>query len=144
MSHRRRRAGRPRKANAKHRATTTAGRAPDRDLGSPELVYRKARAANGAAATVELVDVAGILCARGLIEPDELGLLRQLAAWLRQLARAYGLSQASPAGLWAQLLSGQRAGARWLDTPGGDRAAMRLAELFEYFAQLDQPAHPRC
>jgi hypothetical protein len=141
MAHRRRdRRGRPRKANAKRRATTLAARRAPDDLGSPELLARKAKVANGAAAPVELIDVVGVLAAHGLLEPELTLIARLLAAWLRQVQRAFHLSQASPTALWAALTSGQRAG-QWVplsNTPGCDRALLRLAELYEHFGQLGQ------
>lgn len=67
MKHRRCRAGRPRKIGARRRATTMAERRAEVDLGTPELIWRKRQAANGSAVAVELVDVGGILAARGLV-----------------------------------------------------------------------------
>jgi hypothetical protein len=104
VAHRRRRVdkrGGPRRADAKRRRTTLSGRAPERDLGSPELVVRKARAGNGGAAPVELIDVPDILLAHHLIEAEEWGALRLLAAWLQQVRRGLGLRQTSVTGLWA-------------------------------------------
>lgn len=106
----------------------------------PELILRKARAGNGSAAPVELVDIPGILRAHELIEAKELAVLRLLAGWLHQLRVAFGLPAASPGGLWAALLSGQRAGRYSLVSgtgrTGGDRAAFRLNELYRHFAAL--------
>jgi hypothetical protein len=51
--------------------------------------------------------------------------------WLRQVQRAFHLSQASPNALWAAITSGARAG-QWTplsNISGGDRALFRLAEL---------------
>jgi hypothetical protein len=135
---RRRHCGRPRKANAKRRATTTAGRAPFLDLGSPELVIRKARVANGSGEAVELVDVVGILNAHDLLDTELTLIARLLASWLRMVQRAFGLPAGSPAGLWAVLTSGQRAG-QWAplaNVSGVDRALFRLAEVHEYFGEL--------
>jgi hypothetical protein len=134
------RRGRPRKANAKRRQTTTAGRRAPDDHGSPELAARKRRVANGSAEPVELRDVSGILCAHHLIEAEELATLRLLAQWLRALALAHHIGQAPPGGLWSALTSG--AGfTGWFVPPAGsargaDRAAFRLAELFQHFAEL--------
>ena len=140
MHRRKARRGRPRRADAKRRKTTTAERAPFLDLGSPELVKRKRRAANGSGEPVELRDVPGILCAHGLIEPEELTILRLLAAWLRALALAYHVPQGGPGGLWAAILDGTgRPG--WFVPPAGSArgavaATFRLAELFQHFAEL--------
>jgi hypothetical protein len=138
-----RKRGRPRLATARRRATTRAGRRSPEDLGSPELIKRKARVANGSAVPVELVDTAGILLAHHLIEPEELLILRLVASWLRQLRVAFGLPAGSPGGLWAAITTGQRGGG-WAATlsaiskGGGDRALFRLAELYEHFAELGQ------
>lgn len=78
------RRGRPKKANARRRATTLAGRRAPDDLRSPELIKRKARATNGSPVAIELIDTAGILLAHGLIEDTELATLRMLANWLHQ------------------------------------------------------------
>jgi hypothetical protein len=66
------------------------------------------RAANATAAPVELVDTAGILLAHHMIEPEEMLVLRLLASWLHQVCVAFALSRASPGGLWAAVLTGQR------------------------------------
>jgi hypothetical protein len=142
VAHKRRRLerrGRPRQVDAKRRRTTAAGRAVDRDLGSPELIVRKARAGNGSAAPVELVDVAGILLAHHLIEPDEWGALRLLASWLGQFRRGFGLREASVNGLWSALTSGVRGGAVQPTGAGGDRALFRLVELHAYFRERGRP-----
>ena len=139
---RKHRRGRPRKAGARRRATTTAGRRPPADYRSLESIPRKARAGNGVAPPVELVDVAGVLFAHELIDPGELATLWQLAGWLHQLALACGLKSAGVGGLWGALLSGQRGGRSWLAPDarrsGGDVAARRLAELHEFFGRLGQ------
>jgi len=117
--------------------------APAEDLGSPQLIKRKARVANGSAVPVELVDTAGILLAHHLIEPEELLLLRLVASWLHQVHVAFGLPAGSPGGLWAAITTGQRGGG-WAATllptskGGGDRALFRLAELYAHFAELGQ------
>jgi hypothetical protein len=77
MAWRRRRGGRPKKADAKRRRTTLSGRAPDRDLGSPELVYRKTRVANGSPVPVELVD-----CASSCLEKHAVFLVNVVIQWV--------------------------------------------------------------
>jgi hypothetical protein len=143
---RRGRRGRPRKLDAKRRATTTAGRRPEIDPGTPQLVARKAHVANGWASAVELTDVPQILRANELIVDEELVQLRILGGWLKQAAVAFKLRQASPSGLWSAILSGQAGGScGWL-TPlsasdrreGGDRAMFRLGELYTHFTELDR------
>jgi hypothetical protein len=124
------------------RPTTLEERRPPADLGSPELIARKARAANGSGAAVELVDVVGILNAHDLLDTELTLIAWLLADWLRQVRRAFHLSQASPNALWAAIASGTSAG-QWVpaaNTPGADRALFRLASLYEYFAELDQLA----
>jgi hypothetical protein len=139
MAWRRGHRGRPRKANARHRATTLAGRRAPPDLGSPELIRRKIRVANGSAVPVELVDVAGVLAANELIVDEELVALRMLADWLRRLRVALQLRQASPGGLWAAITSGAGIGTIAMSVPvGGDRALLRLGELFAHFTAIDQ------
>jgi hypothetical protein len=141
VHHRRRdRRGRPRQANAKRRATTLAERRSPDDLGSPELVRRKARVANGSAEAVELRDVPGILCAHHLIEPDELLILRLLASWLRQVGTAFRLKDNSAGGLWAAILSGHHGSPIWGMPIGsgdlsniGNRAMFRLGQLHALF-----------
>jgi hypothetical protein len=145
MAWRRRRGGRPKKADAKRRRTTLSGRAPDRDLGSPELFYRKTRVANGSPVPVELVDIGGILAANELIVDEELVTLRMVADWLSRAAVAFSLPQASPGGLWSALLSqAGRTGGWWTSQFGGGNvrgttlALFRLGELFDHFAAIDQ------
>jgi hypothetical protein len=139
---RRARRGAPRKADAKRRRTTTSGRAPDLDRGSPELVRRKIHVANGSPIAVELADVVDVLFANELIVDEELVALRLLADWLRQLRVALQLRQASPGGSWAAITSGTEIGAIAMTSPavGGDRALFRLGELFDYFTATGQLA----
>jgi hypothetical protein len=133
------RRGRPRSLTARRRATTAAGRSPEPDHGSPELVARKVRVANGSKASVELIDVIGILAANEIIVDEELIVLRMLADWLHQLRVALGLRQASRGGLWAAITSGPGIGTIIMPAPpGGDRALFRLGELFEHFTEIDQ------
>jgi hypothetical protein len=100
------RRGRPRKANAKRRATTLAGRAPAPDRGTDQLRLRKLRLANGSAMPVELGDVAGALFANGFILPEELLASRLVASWLKSIRIAYVLRQEGPAALCAALQHG--------------------------------------
>lgn len=131
--------GRPRKADAKRRKTTVAERAPFLDFGSPELLCRKARLGHDSEAPVELVDVAGALRAHGLIDAEELATVRLVAEWLRSVAKALHLSRASPTGLWAAIMSGNRGGGwRPLNPGGGDAALFRLSQLYRHFTELDQ------
>ena len=141
MAWRRRRAGRPRKDGARRRETTVAGRRGPDDHGSPELIWRKARVANGSTAPVEIIDVAGILFAHEKISHEELGVLRLLARWLSEVRAAFGIPAGSPGGLWVAITSGSGLGhSAWGlhsasgSSPGGDRALFRLVELHQHFA----------
>jgi hypothetical protein len=141
MAWRRGHRGRPKLANAKRRATTLAGRRPEADHGTDQLRYRKLRAANGSAAMPELVDIGGILAAHNLLDDQELAVLRLLSSCAHQVCVAFALSRASPGGLWAALLSGQRAGLKLPITTeggrtGGDSALFRLGQLHQHFGQL--------
>jgi hypothetical protein len=144
------RRGRPRKANARRRKTTLAGRAAPADEGSSELVIRKRRAANGGGSAVELVDISGILHAHGLVDIDQIMVLRMIEEWLRRVRIARGINPASPGGLWAAIVSGQRGSRKWtvpVTSPsrrtGGDMAWFRIVQLHNAFAaahELDRLA----
>jgi hypothetical protein len=65
--------------------------------------------------------------------------VRLLAGWLRQVRVAFGLPAASPGGLWAAILAGQRGG-RLIpfgisnhQASGGDSPLFRLVELHQHF-----------
>jgi len=103
------------------RATTTAGCRPEADRGSPELLARKLKAANGWAGAVELVDIGGIMFAHLLVTSEELAQLRELAGWLRQVQIAFHLKTGSPSGLWAAILGGQRGSRGWSTPPAHPR-----------------------
>jgi hypothetical protein len=107
------RRGRPRDPDAKRRRTTTAGRAPDRDHGTPEQQLRRIEALGGRVKRIEagrvLADVdpalagsrLGVLLARGALDRHgyEAGERYQAlawAAWGRPFAR--GVDIARPRG----------------------------------------------
>jgi hypothetical protein len=81
------RRGRPRKANARHRATTRAGRQAPPDHGTAELRRRKIRATTRD--NIEL-NGAGVLFGRNLIDVEQYNMLTTITLWLERLARAWG------------------------------------------------------
>jgi hypothetical protein len=97
MAWRRRRGGRPRKALAKRRATTTAGRAPDPDTGSALLRARK-RAVTGRE-DLEINGAAALFGHNHLdrAQYDTLGRVTEL---LQRTARAWGGRDGNVTGLW--------------------------------------------
>jgi hypothetical protein len=126
MRRRRDRRGRPRKANAKRRATTLAARRPDLDRGSEQLRARKRRAT-----TREDVETtpSGILYGRGYLDRQQYDMIAYLTSLLRQVQRAMG-GTLSVAALWSAVT-----GALTGTTPGlpplvGDNGArQRLGRL---------------
>jgi hypothetical protein len=93
---RRDRRGRPRKADAKRRATTLAGRAPNRDEGTTELRRRKKQAT--ARPDLE-INAASVLFGRGLLSPEQYDILSTVTLWLQRLARGWG-GLGGVTGLW--------------------------------------------
>jgi hypothetical protein len=95
---RRDRRGRPRKADkvAKRRATTTARRAPEVDLGSARLRARK-RAVTGRE-DLEL-NGAAVLFGHGHIDREQYDTLAEIRRWLEAMARAWG-GLGGVTGLW--------------------------------------------
>jgi hypothetical protein len=88
--HRRRRLerrGRPKKANARRRATTVAGRRTPDDLGTSELRGRKIRATTRP--DVE-INGAGVLYGRGHLDAQQYDVLSTVTLWLEHLARGWG------------------------------------------------------
>jgi hypothetical protein len=88
--HRRRRLerrGRPKKANARRRATTVAGRRAPDDLGTNEL-----RAKKRAVTRYENLEInpSAALFGHGAIDAMQFETLALLSLWLRTLARAWG------------------------------------------------------
>jgi hypothetical protein len=96
---RRERRGRPRKVDAKRRATTLAGRAPDRDDGTTELRRRKTQATTR---TDLEINGAGVLFGRGLLTPEQYDVLATITLWLQRLAR--GWAGGGVTGLWHSIL----------------------------------------
>jgi hypothetical protein len=80
------RRGRPRKANARSRATTLAGRRAPDDLGTTELRHRKIRATTRS--DIE-VNGAGALYGRGHLDAQQYDTLGTILLWLERLARGW-------------------------------------------------------
>jgi hypothetical protein len=94
------RRGRPRKANARHRQTTVAGRRAPDDYGSDELRGRKLRATTRPDVEISAV---GVLFGRGLIDAEQYDTLGTIVMWLERLARAWaGLGGVT--GLWYSII----------------------------------------
>jgi hypothetical protein len=94
------RRGRPRKANARRRATTVAGRAPPPDYGTPELRQRKVRATTRDNLEVSAV---GALLGRELIDIEQYNMLTTLTLWLERLMRSWG-GTGGVTGLWHSII----------------------------------------
>jgi hypothetical protein len=96
------RKGRPRKLNARRRATTLAGRRAPDDQGTPQL-----RAKKRAVTSRENLEInpAAALFGHGAIDALQYETLGLISLWLRTLARAWG-GEASVTGLWAAILGG--------------------------------------
>jgi hypothetical protein len=101
-----RRRGRPRLAHAKRRTTTREGRrtgADPVDLGSPPLLRRKARVANGR--TDLPLSGAAVLFAHELIDREQFDRLGEVTRWLQLIARAWDGRDGSVGGLWRSILA---------------------------------------
>jgi hypothetical protein len=88
--------GRPRKANAKRRMTTVAGRRPDPDMGSALLRARK-RAVTGRE-DLE-INGAAVLFGHDHLDRAQYDMLAEITLWLDTMARAWG-GLGGVAGLW--------------------------------------------
>jgi hypothetical protein len=135
VAHKRRRLerrGSPRKAVAKRRATTTAGRAPEVDQGTTELRRRKRRATSR-----EDLEVNGAAVLFGYdhldrAQYDTLGVVTEL---LQRVARAWGGRDGNVVGLWMSI-TGALVATGYAPAPAGvggfslaDSARRRLARL---------------
>ena len=103
MAHRRRRAdrrGRPRKANARRRATTVAGRQGEPDKGTRELRRRKRLATTRE--DLEVTPIAALF-GHGLIDAQQHDTLALIANSLRRFAQNLGPKPSAVQGLWAAL-----------------------------------------
>jgi hypothetical protein len=94
------RRGRPRKANARSRATTLAGRRAPDDLGTNELRARKIRAT-----TRDNLEIsgAGVLLGRDLIDVEQYNALTTVTLWLERLMRGWG-GLGGVTGLWYSIV----------------------------------------
>jgi hypothetical protein len=125
---RRDRRGRPRTANAKRRATTLAGREPAPDHGTEEL-RRHRLAATG---SVDLpADLLGTLHGRGILDRGQYLTGLEFAGLVALVRRALGLTEASAAGVWRNILTATPGGHATLDVhyPGAERARRALARF---------------
>lgn len=124
------RRGRPKKANAKRRATTRQGRRTGQDpvdQGAPRLLQRKRRVAGG---RVDLeINGASVLFGHELISREQYDRLGEITRWLQLVARAWGGGNGSVTGLWAGILAMlSHARTVGLVPDGADLARLRLAK----------------
>jgi hypothetical protein len=125
---RRDRRGRPAKANAKRRQTTTAARAPVDDPGTVEL--RRHRI--GVTTQADLPDdLLGALYGRGRIDVEQYTAARHFADLVRLVRLGFGLTEASPAGAWRNILTAAHSGRVIVEGgyPGAERARRALARF---------------
>jgi hypothetical protein len=94
---RRARRGRPKKADAKRRRTTVAGRRPEVDQGTTQLRSRKRRIAAGR----EDLEINGVsvLFAYDHLNRHQFDTLAEITLWLETMARAWG-GLGGVTGLW--------------------------------------------
>jgi hypothetical protein len=111
------RRGRPRKAGARRRATTLAGRAPPLDLGTDELRRRKRHIAAGRE-DLEL-NGAGVLLAYEHLNRQKFDTLGTITQMLQRVARAWGGRDGNVTGLWMAITSALIA-TGYAPTPVGD------------------------
>jgi hypothetical protein len=125
---RRDRRGRPRKVDAKRRATTVAGRASAPDYGTEELRRHRLDITGS---TDLPADVLGALHGRGILDRAEYATGIEFAALVALVRRALGLNEASAAGTWRNILSATPGGHAAVDAhyPGAERARRALARF---------------
>ena len=125
--------GRPRRANAKRRQTTVAGRRGEADTGTDELRRRKRRIA----ADREDLELTGaaVLFAHEHLDRQQFDTLGVVTALLQQAARGWGGRDGSVSGLW-EAITGALIRTAFAPTPVGDggfsladSARRRLARL---------------
>jgi hypothetical protein len=131
------RRGRPRKANAKHRQTTRAGRGPDLDRGSEALRERKRRVTGREDLPL---DGAAVLYGHDRLDRQQFDTLGMITEMLQRVARAWGGKDGSVTGMWMAMLGAMTA-TGFAPVPavdGGfspaDGARRRLAQVY---ASLD-------
>jgi hypothetical protein len=108
------RRGRPRKADARRRQTTVAGRAPPPDLGSPELVGRK-RAVTGR--TDLEINSAAVLYGHDHLDRAQYDTLGRITELLQRVARAWGGRDGNVTGLW-EAITGALTSTGFAPNPG--------------------------
>jgi hypothetical protein len=127
---RRDRRGRPRNALAKRRQTTLAGRRGEVviDHGTEELQRQRRLATTRADLPNDLL---GVLYGHGVLEGPEYAAGRDLGELVRLVRLGYGLTEASPAGAWRNILTAAHAGGQVSNAayPGAERARRVLARL---------------
>jgi hypothetical protein len=99
-----RRRGRPRKANARRRQTTRAGRRGEPELidqGTSELLARKLRATTRPDLEASAI---GVLYGRALIDAHQYQVLAELTLTLQRLARSWG-GTGGVEGLWQGIVA---------------------------------------
>jgi hypothetical protein len=124
---RREKRGRPRKANARRRATTVAARRSPDDLGTPELLAHRALATGSGHLPDDLL---GTLHGRGVLDAEAYTTGREFASLVRLVHLGFGLTEASPAGTWRNIVAATSGGGARLDGyPGAERARRALARF---------------
>jgi hypothetical protein len=125
---RRERRGRPQKANAKRRQTTTGARAPPIDRGTAELRRRRVQVTG----QPELPDdLLGALYGRGVVDLEAYTAGREFAALVRLVRLGLGLTEGSAAGTWRTILAATSRGQPIFDFgyPGAERARRALTRF---------------
>jgi len=124
--------GRPRRANAKRRQTTVAGRRGEADTGTEELRRRKRRVTGRE--DLELTGAA-VLFAHEHLDRQQFDTLGVVTVLLQQAARGWGGRDGSVSGLW-EAITGALVRTGFASTPIGDGgfsladgARRRLARL---------------
>jgi hypothetical protein len=137
VKRRRDRRGRPRKATARRRATTTAARQPDRDEGTSEL--REKKLVTTGRPNLELNPI-GVLYGRELIDIRQYGVLSVLDMHLRRIELGWG-GTGSLNAHWAALVAMTTRGSGYAPVAGADRgfglAAVARRQLAHALAQLN-------
>jgi hypothetical protein len=95
--------GRPRKANARRRQTTKAGRSPPPDFGTSQLRKHKLVLAGSVIAEADCLSV---LYGRKLIDEAAFRARRRYAFLTALARRGWGLQEGSVNDLWRRLIAG--------------------------------------
>jgi hypothetical protein len=98
--------GRARKANAKHRQTTRAGRGPEPDRGSERLRERKRRVTGREDLPL---DGAAVLYGHDRLDRQQFDTLGMITELLQRIARAWGRKDGSVTGVWMAVLGAMTA-----------------------------------